>query len=122
MVTALRESGGSSARYQALISQLSALETALIHVKELDLDGAQHSQVVALRQAAAQCTSTIEGFLEKIRKYQPSLGGGGSEQTVKDVWRKFQWAIWEEESIVRFRADLMAHTESIELLLLTIEM
>jgi len=34
------------------------LETALLQVKRLDLDESQHAEVIALRQAVAQCQRT----------------------------------------------------------------
>ncbi len=122
VVNALRESGGSSAEYHALIKQLYALESALIRVKQLEVDDAQHAEVVALRQAAAQCQNTIDTFWEKIKKYQPSLRAGGSGSRVKDSWKKIKWVWCKKEDVVKFKADLMAHTESIDILLTTIHM
>ncbi|KIN03007.1 hypothetical protein OIDMADRAFT_118907, partial [Oidiodendron maius Zn] len=122
LVNALRDSGGSSAEYQALISQLYTLENALLRVKQLELDESQHAEVIALRQAAAQCQRTIDGFWEKIKKYQPSLRAEGSGSRVKDAWRKVKWAVCKKDDLVKFKADLMAHTESIELLLTTVQM
>ncbi|OBT71103.1 hypothetical protein VF21_09512 [Pseudogymnoascus sp. 05NY08] len=88
VVGALRESGNSSTEYQTLISQLYTLEAALLRVKQLNLDDTQHLEAIALRQAASQCQRTIDGFLEKIAKYQPSLRAGGSGKTIKDAWTK----------------------------------
>lgn len=117
VIGALRESGDSSTEYQELISQLYTLETALQRVKQVELDDIQHSEAVALRQAASQCQRTIDGFLEKITKYQPSLRAGGSGHTIKDAWRKVKWALCQKEDVVKFKMDLMAHTVSINMLL-----
>jgi hypothetical protein len=122
VVDALRESGASSTEYRALISQLHTLETGLLRVKRLELDDAQHAEVVALRQAASQCQRTIDAFWEKIKKYQPSLRAGGSGSRVRDGWIKIKWALCQKEDLVRFKADLMGHTESIEMLLTTVQM
>jgi hypothetical protein len=122
VVTALRDSGGSSTEYQALISQLYTLETALLRVKRLELDDGQQAEVIALRQAASLCQKTIDAFWEKIKKYQPSLRCGGSGSRVKDAWKKVKWAVCKQDDLVKFKADLMAHTESIDLLLTTVQM
>jgi hypothetical protein len=119
---ALRASGASSSEYRALISQLYALETALLRVKHLELDDSQHSEAVALRQAASQCQWTIDVFWEKIKKYQPSLRTGGSERRVRDSWMKIKWALCQKEDLVRFKADLTGHTQSIEVLLMAVQM
>lgn len=122
VIDALRDSGESSAGYQELISQLSSLQTALIAVNNVELDDVQHAELVALRQAAAQCQRTIDAFWEKIQKYEPSLRKGGSGSRAKDAWRKVKWAVCKKEDVVKFKADLVGHTESIELLLTTVQM
>ena len=122
VVDALRESGDSSTEYRELISQLFTLETALLSVKRVELDDAQYAEVVALQQAAAQCQRTIDAFWEKIKKFQPSLRSGGSGSRVRDGWMKIKWALCRKEDLVRFKADLMGHTESIEMLLTTVQM
>lgn len=122
VIDALRDSGDASSEYRSLISQLYTLESALLKVKRLELDDSQHAELIALRQAAAQCQNTIDQFWEKIKKYQPSLRAGGSGSRVRDGWRKVKWAVCKKEDVVRFKADLMAHTESIELLLTTVQM
>lgn len=122
VVNALRESGDSSVEYRELISQLYTLETALLGVKRVELDDAQHAERVALQQAASQCQRTIDAFWEKIKRYQPALRAGGSGSRVKDGWMRIKWALCRKEDLVRFKADLMGHTESIEMLLTTVQM
>jgi hypothetical protein len=122
VVDALRDSGDSSTEHRALTSQLHTLETALLRVKRLELDGSQHAEIIALREAAAQCQLTIDAFWENIKKYQPSLRTGGNGSRVRDGWMKIKWALCKKEDLVRFKVDLNAHTESIEMLLTTVQM
>ncbi|KAL3417993.1 vegetative cell wall protein gp1 [Phlyctema vagabunda] len=122
VIDALRNSGDSSTEYRTLIEQLYTLQSALLGVKRLELDDSHHEEVIALRQAAAQCQTTIDTFWEKIKKYQPSLQSGGTGSRVTDGWRKVKWAVCKKEDIVRFRAELMAHTEGIDMILTTVQM
>jgi len=122
VVCALRASEESSAEYQALVLQLETLETVLVRVQKLELNDSYHVEVVALRQAAAQCQKTINRFWEKIQKYQPSLDVDGGGNKLKDGWSKVQWALCKKEELTRFKMDLMGHTESIELLLTIVQM
>jgi hypothetical protein len=119
---ALRDSGTSSTEYRVLIAQLYTLEKALLRVKALELDESQHAERVALLQAASQCQRTIDAFWEKIKKYQPSLRTGGSGSRVRDGWMKIKWALCQKEDLIRFKADLIGHTGSIEMLLVTVQM
>lgn len=121
VLKSLRDAGGSSAEYQSLISQLYALETALLRVKQLEVDDSQYAEVIALRQAASQCQRTIDDFLKTVEKYQPSLRAGGSRNRVKDGWRMMKWAVCKSDDLAKFKADLMGHTESIGLLMMAIQ-
>lgn len=116
VIDALREASESGAAYRELLAELFALETALLHVKRLDLDDGQRTEKIALRQAAAQCQRTIDKFLDKIRKYQPHLRDGGTGSRIKDSWAKIKWAVCKKDDMERFRADLRGHTGALEVL------
>jgi hypothetical protein len=62
VIDVLRSSGEAGAEYRELISQLLGLETALLQVKNLEFEESQYAEIVALRQAVAQCRRTIDGF------------------------------------------------------------
>jgi hypothetical protein len=76
--------------------------------------------VIALRQAAAQCQRTIDSFLKRIEKYQPGLSD--DREGVRGKWMRVRWAVCKREDVVRFKADLVGHTESIQVLLMAIQM
>jgi hypothetical protein len=124
IIDALREASESGAAYRELLTELFALETALLHVKRLDLDDGQRTEnmKIALRQTAAQCQRTIDQFWNKIQKYQPHLRNGGTGSRIKDSWVKIKWAVCKKEDIERFKADLRGHTGAIEVLLLAVQM
>jgi Fungal N-terminal domain of STAND proteins len=122
VVDALRESGESSTEFRALVTQLQTLQIALESVKSLEIEDGQQGELIALRQAAAQCQKTIETFWEKVKRYQPHLRAGGSGSRVKDGWMKVKWALCKKEDLARFKMDLVSHTESIQLLLATLQM
>ena len=122
LIKALEDSAGSSAEYRDLIKELYSLERALIEVKHLDLDDTQHSQGIALQQAATQCQQTIDEFLQKIQKFRPAFRVGGSKSSWRDSLRKIEWALYKKEDVQRFRAQLNGHTASIKILLMTLQL
>ncbi|KMU85899.1 hypothetical protein CIHG_03428 [Coccidioides immitis H538.4] len=122
VIDALRESSNSGSTYRELLNELYSLETALLRVKRIDLDGSQHAEKIALQQAAAQCQRTIDSFWKKVEKYQPHLQGGGTNSKLKDGWSRIKWAVCRKDDIQNFRAEIAAHTSSIEVLLLTVQM
>ncbi|KAE9377316.1 hypothetical protein N431DRAFT_436561 [Stipitochalara longipes BDJ] len=122
VVDALRSSGNASVEYRELVCQLLSLESALIQVKRLEVGEEMYGEVIALRQAAAQCQRTIDAFWEKVGKYQPALAGSRSSSKLKDGWMKIKWALCKKDDVANFKADLKGHTESIQLLLATVQM
>jgi Fungal N-terminal domain of STAND proteins len=124
VIDALRDSGSASAEYRELLRVLYSLEMALIQVKRLEVHESQHAELIALRQAAAQCQQTINDFWDKIKKYQPSLGRNSecSDFHVRTAWTKIKWAVCRRDDLAGFKADLIGHTESINILLAVIQM
>jgi len=124
VIDALRSSGEAGAEYRELVAQLFSLETALLQVKRLESDESQYAEVVALRQAAGQCRRTIDAFWEKIQKYQPCLGNSRDFRKIdlNGGWRRVKWVVCKKEDVARFKMDLMGHTQSILLLLSTVQM
>ncbi|KAM5386882.1 hypothetical protein ACJZ2D_000175 [Fusarium nematophilum] len=117
VIDALRESGDSSQRYRELISELYSLETALLQVKRLELHESQNASQIALRSAASQCQRTITDFWQSVQKYHPSLGSSSRSMRLRDQWIKVKWALFKEEEVEKFKADLRGHTGSINILL-----
>ena len=97
LVKALDDSRGSSAEYQEIIRELWALDRVLLEVKLLWRTSESTVELNALRETARrmtdQCRHSIEGFLEKVKKYGPSLNKGGSGKILRDVAMKVKWQI-----------------------------
>ncbi|KFX95657.1 hypothetical protein V490_03737 [Pseudogymnoascus sp. VKM F-3557] len=121
VVNALSESSEATQEYSELLRQLYSLNIALLQVKSLHVGDSQHSELVGIRQAAAQCHQTIDAFWQKIQKYQPHLQSNGSSSRVKDSWMKIKWAVCKKDEVAKFKADLAGHTESILMLLAAVQ-
>ena len=122
VVDALRESGRSSANFQELLAELQSLKAALHSVDQLQLHDDQQPELLALKQASAQCQITVENFWKRIMKYQPHLGATGTDFRLKSGWMKIKWAFCKKEDLARFKVDVQAHTQSIMILMLAIHM
>ena len=122
VIDALRESGQASTEYQELLRELFSLETALLHVKRLEVDESLHTELIALRQAAAQCQNTIDQFWTRIQKYQPHLGNLRTSSRIRGGWVKIKWALCRKDDLREFKANLVGHTQSINIILDTVQM
>ncbi|KAN0089507.1 hypothetical protein V8E51_019767 [Hyaloscypha variabilis] len=115
VITSLQASSGSSSAYKALIMELFSLERALLEVKALKRFNHTPDQVDALKCAASQCQLTIDRFMTKVQKYQPSLNAQGSGSKRRDSLRKVQWALCKKEDVASFKAEISGHAIAINL-------
>ncbi|KAH7088813.1 hypothetical protein FB567DRAFT_547668 [Paraphoma chrysanthemicola] len=117
IIGALRSASHSASIFRDLLNELLNLERALIQVKHIDLDDSQRFEEIALYQAATQCQRSIDGFWNRIQKYQPHFSRTTTTSTVKDAWMKIKWTMCEKKEVDGFRAEIQAHTSSILVLL-----
>ena len=134
VIDALQASSTARTEYRELLRQLYSLETALQQVNRLECDDTEDggssldrgSEIIALRQTAAQCQRTIDDFFARIKSYQPHLTADGSTQRAssrwKSRWKKVQWTLCCKDDVAKLQADLIGHTESINLLLTLLQM
>lgn len=123
VITALQDANGAGSEYRELMRELYTLESALIRVKDLELEDSQGAQKIALRQAASQCQRTIDEFWKRTQKYQTHLSQSEHGAfDVKSAWMKVKWALYKKEDLVRFKADIQGHATGIEMLLMAVQM
>ena len=120
---ALHKSRGSSTEYQKLIAELWALDDVLVQAKLLCETNETSEELEALHVAVCRSASlfrtSIEGYHEKLKKFEPSLQEGGSKSAVRDVARKVQWQFSESQETTKFRAEIIAHCSALNVLLTT---
>ncbi|KAL9083194.1 MAG: hypothetical protein Q9159_005916 [Coniocarpon cinnabarinum] len=123
LVNALNDCKGSAYHFQRLCEQLRVLEQALLQVNQLvqkhESSIELNALCVAADQAARACRGSTEHFLKRIKAYHNSLKQYGSGNILKDVARKIQWNVLRKEEVDRFYAEMVAHTQSLNLLLMT---
>ncbi|KAL8992015.1 MAG: hypothetical protein Q9169_007444 [Polycauliona sp. 2 TL-2023] len=123
VINALSANSQCSDELRALLRQLRSLETTLQTVEQLKVDGSLKQAMLGLKQSTAECQSDITSFLRKAESYHPRLFiPSGSSTTPQDRWRKVKWALCKKKDIVQFKTDLLVHTQSIQIILTTIQM
>jgi hypothetical protein len=122
LVAALDDSRGSSAEYREAIRELWGLDRALLEVDLLSRTCESTIEMNALfsaaKKAAADCRTCVASFSKKIKKYGPSLEEGGSRNLLKDTAMKIKW-VTKKDDLTKFRAEVNAHSSSINMLLAT---
>lgn len=121
LVKCLDDSRGSAAEYQAVIRELRSLEHALLEVELLFLSSQGSKELDALQETALriakQCDGCIGSFRKRVKEYKSSLQPESSSNLVKSVTRKIVWSTSEKEPLAKFRAEVIAHCLSINMLI-----
>lgn len=122
LVDVLKKSKDSSREFSEANAELWVLERALLEVDLLSRTCNDTAELVALCETAwrtvEKCRASMESFLTRIKKYGPSLGEGGSGSILQDASMKFRWQMSHKDELARFRAEVCAHSSSINMLLL----
>ena len=127
MIKALDTIKGSKAEYQAVVGELWTLHWALLEVERLQNSAGQGrtKEVTALCASVGACRGCLEGFLQRIRRYEESLGendGRGIANSWKGIKGKVSWALLRREDLTNFRAEINAHSMTINMMLITANM
>jgi hypothetical protein len=126
ILLALDSTRDSSAQYQSIVKELYVLDISLLQVEKLAKADEVTSQVHAIydtaKETAEKCKGLVAAFLQRIKDYDKSLNQNGSGNQVKDFARKLKWKMaGMEEEASKFRSEIMGHSESINMLLATIQ-
>ncbi len=123
VIDALSASSTNSSELQELYQQLRNLETTLQNIDQLEVDDILHAEVIALKQSAAQCQSTITNFLRRTQPYEAHLlCTNGGTRNLHSEWNKVKWALCKKKHVIQFKNDLSVHVQYIQLPLTMIQM
>lgn len=116
---ALKDKEGASFEYQHVQLELRALKTTLEHLQSLQPTGSDASHIDAIRGVALACQIPLQDFLQKIAKFEASMGPFSRERRVQfSVFgRKTQWTLFVNSEVAKLRAIIGAKVISINLLL-----
>ncbi|KAK3358193.1 hypothetical protein B0T25DRAFT_178037 [Lasiosphaeria hispida] len=119
IISALSDIRGSSKSYGDLVESLHFLTQTLQEVDQVHCGQPKNDRVrqTALR-IIGKVRQCLHDFEANTAKYQRSLSQGGSGNTAKDIARKLQWKLFEEEGIDKFRSEVSQYGQSLGLLLL----
>lgn len=114
---AIKDERGASSEYQLLDLELQSLRRILDQLQALQPTAENASHINAVRALALTCRLPLEQFLDKIDRFERSLGVQTSSSYVKRVNRKAQWAVMMSEEVSRLRTHITAKVLSLNLLL-----
>ena len=124
IVKSFSETHGAKADYQELGRELISLKNALDGIQALSLNTAQAAQISAVNAAVDACRLSVDGFVQRNNKFR-SLGCAPVKQWSLAAFKNgvlgVKWAILKKNKVVKFRADVQAHSNGIQMLLATLQ-
>lgn len=121
LIDAIQDGGETSREQMELIAELRRLESAILQVEAHHVDVASRAQRIALAQAAHACQHSVNDFLLNVRERQGELSSNTSRTTGEDVSPSLRWNLATGEDLAAFRSRVSAHVQSIQTLLITIQ-
>ena len=115
VLTEIKKKNEALTEYRALLLELDLLAQILDQIDgqarnlEHSDDSTNHFELI--RACCSACQEPLQKFLDKISKFEPSLGVWATDgKAMKGVGRKIQWKVAYEEDVRELRAILMAYT------------
>jgi predicted nucleic acid-binding Zn-ribbon protein len=104
--------------YQELLRELESLGNALQKLDRLQQRATADSKTLdSLKYAALSCRRPLEQFLQKIKKYDDSLGFWSKAGGFKQKSDKLKWALGKKEGLAKLQGYLSIHIGTINLLM-----
>ncbi|KAF8253177.1 hypothetical protein K440DRAFT_279586 [Wilcoxina mikolae CBS 423.85] len=114
---ALSDTKGASNEYQLVVIELQALERVLFQLEALKPNEANIGHINAVRAMALTCRLPLQDFINKLTKFEKSMGPRTSRNALHTFGRKAQWAVVMLDEVTTFRVTIAAKVASIHLLL-----
>lgn len=117
---ALRDSGHATANFKALVEDVEQLKFVLLRVQQVKLDPRLRDQELAIEVAANTGLIAVEGFWNKIAKYEKHLYAANKRLTVRDILARIEWA-FKKEDVEEFRTRIQGFTSIFTTLLTAVD-
>ena len=116
VVQALKDSGGASAEYEQVKSQLQTALAILQQAERIQLPAIAAeervaSYVRAIYGQAQACQDIVSSFNQKVQKYDPALSTKAPKGFYRATWTKIKWAIHFSDKVAAMQATVAGHLD-----------
>lgn len=123
IVDALDNSRGAPAEYRGIIAEIRSLETSLLEVEVFLRKHKDNAELAPLTRQVTKlvgaCHESVQSFHAHLKKYDSALGAGSSTKMARSIGTKIRWQLGEKEAIPKFRGQLLAHCNALNMILIT---
>lgn len=114
---ALKDSGGAASNFQMALRDLQAISNILLHLKKLKFTHGTLSEANAIRALAYQAQEEVQLFLDKIDKYQKTLGSRAPKGFHHGTLSKLRWAQFVQGQVNGLQLNIHNHMRNISALM-----
>jgi hypothetical protein len=121
LIDAVQDGGRPSGEQEALVAELRNLESAILQLEAHYMNIDSPAQRMALDEAAHACQKSVNDFLSSVRERQCKVRADGIGHTGNHEDAEMRCNLATMEDIITFRSRISAHVQSIQTLLITIQ-
>jgi hypothetical protein len=114
---ALKDHGGASSDYQKTLQHLTAVHTILLQLERFQSSTGDLPQINAIRGQSQSIQHEVAQFLEKLEKYNATLGGRSRKGFHHGMLSKIKWSQHMIEKGRILRGSVETQLSSIHVLL-----
>jgi hypothetical protein len=114
---ALKDHGGASDDYQRTVDELETIQAILLQLQRFKPAAPDLTQINAIRAKAQQSQTAVSEFLDKIRRYNATLGPVSPRGFHRGPPSKAKWAMYVVNEVNQLRGGIQAQCRAIQLLL-----
>lgn len=115
----LKKNPESAADYQLLLIELEALDRTLKSLERIEPAQHEQRQLDRIRALAWTCQLPLQEFLEKIEKFEDSLGSWNKSRSFSTFTQRLRWSTKYKDEAKALRARLAPNLATIRILLTT---
>lgn len=115
---ALKDSTGSVAHYQGVVSALKSLEAAF---EQLNSISATDDEKLAVDEVVDRTKQTLVRFYSKIEKYHKCFGNHRTAAWWRSLPRKIQWQRYTSQDLSELQHELLQHHSALQMILAKIQ-
>ena len=104
--------------YQELCRELDNLKRALLHVDKLDEKTTDQTLLLGIKATALSARWPLENFLQKLQKYESTLGLRRTTRILPGWTKATQWTSLDDE-VIKLQHHLNIHVGTVNMMLIT---
>jgi hypothetical protein len=117
VIQALDDVDGAAGSYRKAVTFLRDMKRTLESLETLTAWNTYPTYAKEFANQAKCIRGPVEGFLNSVVKYEPSLGEKARKGHHRQAWRKLQWYVLKEDKVSKLKEKIEGHMQIVDTLI-----